>query len=222
MGAAGVGAKPTPPRTRRRRCTWLKRQLWRLAWAVAILALLGPHGRNLLSIINDAGGAAVNVVRAAEGVTSSAANLTIAISHLAVGAISVSVSAAEDFCAGVDLHNVFAQRTVVRAGGASPFALELWVKDGAGGAVDNETRAPILAFVRAFNMSVPVQQGSGQVFHAEGKYFSWRCEMRALSSGYFGLAVACPASRLSQSGQTHSGTCWKLWHIQRPGGSWQL
>ena len=56
--------------------------------------------------------------------------------------------------------------------------------------MDNETRAPILAFVRAFNMSVPVQQGSGQVFHAEGRYFSWRCEMRALPSGYFGLVVA--------------------------------
>jgi len=130
------------------------------------------------------------VVKAAGDVASAGANMTVAVSHLAVGAISISVSAAEDFWHGVDLHAAVANRTVTKAAGSTPQAIRHWVAEGAGGALYGDFRRAIFQFAEGFNGSVPVQAGTGQLFRAEGHYFAWQAEMRLLPSGYIGFAVS--------------------------------
>ena len=139
--------------------------------------------------ISGMGSAAVDVVRAGEQVVSSAANATVAVTHFAVGAVSLSLSAAEDFWHGVDLLNARADRTVGRAGAESPAALKDWILRGGGGLVPDVLLPQVARFVTNFNLSVPAQQGGGQHFEAEGVFRSWYAEVRRLRSGHIGFAV---------------------------------
>ena len=122
--------------------------------------------------------------------------MTVAVSHLAVGAISMSVSAAEDFWHGVDLHNAVANRTVTKAAGSTARALRHWVAEGAGGALNGHFRRVICQFDEGFNGTVPVQAGTGPMFRAEEHYLSWQAEMKPLPSGYIGFAVSVVAVSL--------------------------
>ena len=58
---------------------------------VALFCLVGPHGNKITSHLASIGGATAEVVRAAGDVASASANMIVAVSHLAVGAISISV-----------------------------------------------------------------------------------------------------------------------------------
>jgi hypothetical protein len=158
--------------------------------SVALFCLLGPHGSQITSHLSSIGGATAEVVKAAGDVASAGANMTVAVSHLAVGAISISVSAAEDFWHGVDLHAAVANRTITKAAGSTPQSIRHWVAEGAGGSLSGEFRRAIFQFAEGFKGSVPVQVGTGQLFRAEGHYFAWQAEMRLLPSGYIGFAVS--------------------------------
>ena len=139
--------------------------------------------------ISGVGSAAVDVVRAGEQVVSSAANATVAVTHFAVGAVSLSLSAADDFWHGVDLLNAQADRTIGRAGAESPAALKDWILRGGGGLVPDVLLGQVARFVTNFNLTVPAQQGGGQHFEAEGVFRSWYAEVRRLRSGHIGFAV---------------------------------
>ena len=113
VAAGGAVAEAVRGRGRRRaRCTWCKRWAWRTFSCLALFCLLGPHGSQITAHLSSIGGATADVVKAAGHVASAGANMTVAVSHLAVGAISISVSAAEDFWHGVGLHAAVANRTV--------------------------------------------------------------------------------------------------------------
>ena len=175
-------------RGRRKKCCSSGWWLWRAA-AVAFLAGISPHCKDLFVHISGMEGAAVDVVRAGEQVISSAANATVAVTHLAVGAVSLSLSAAEDFWHGIDLLNAQANRTIGRADAESPAALKDWVMRGAGGLVPDVLLGQVARFVTNFNLSVPAQQGGGQHFEAEGAFRSWYAEVRRPRSGHIGFAV---------------------------------
>ena len=189
--AGGAVAEAVRGRGRRRtRCTWCKRWAWRFVTCLALFCFLGPHGSQITSHLASIGGATAEVVKAAGDVASAGANMTVAVSHFAIGAISISVSAAEDFWHCVDLHAAVANRTVTKAAGSSPQSIRHWVAEGAGGALYGDFLRAIFQFAEGFNGSVPVQAGTGQLFRAEGHYFAWHAEMRLLPSGYIGFAVS--------------------------------
>ena len=137
--------------------------------------------------------------------------MTVAVAHLAVGAISVSVSAADDFWHGVDLHGVVAERTLVRAAGYSANDIRYWIAEGAGGTLRSELRLSLFTFAEGFNGSIPVQQGQGQVLHAEGKYLAWQAEMRELPSGFFGIAISVTSVTFRPR---WSNPAWELLELQ--------
>lgn len=113
--------------------------------------------------ISGMGSAAVDVVRAGEQVVSSAANATVAVTHFAVGAVSRSLSAANEFWHGVDLLNAKADRTIGRAGAESPAALKNWILRGGGGLVPDVLLPQVARFVTNFNLTVPAQQGAASI-----------------------------------------------------------
>ena len=160
MAAAGTSA--TRPLARRRTKCCSTHKYRRRAFLGVIFAAFAQHCQQLMGHPSSMGQAGVSVVPAAERVLTAEANATSAVTHFAMGAVSVSLSAADSLMRGVDVHDAHAERTLGRAGAESSRALKDWVFRGAGGLVPDA----LLPQVKRF--SVPVQQDSRQDFQADG------------------------------------------------------
>ncbi len=126
--------------------------------------------------------------RAIEGVTSAAgnladagANITIALSDIAVGSVSVASSAMDEALHGVDLLNVTIDRTSSKAVAASGSSFSVWIRAGGDGNLPVDHLGWYANIVASVSRPVPFLTDVAERLSVNGFFYraTVRCRLRA-------------------------------------------
>ena len=149
-----------------------------------LFASLGRSFGAIASITEDA---AALTARVAE----SGANISVRVASKFVKILDSSLTATEEFCVGVDLLNVTAERKVVRVASDSTASLTFWLEQGAGGVLPRDVRLD--AAEAAWNLSeaVPLPHALHEKFDVRGRLVMWELKAKVLASGYRAAVVQC-------------------------------
>ena len=184
VGAGARASRSAVRRPRQRRCSchhWFGKRLLRdVSLAVIALGLFSCGNRDVFAGFGKASLAVAEVGEAAGNLASASANATVAITGVAVDAVVVAASAAEEAWRGIDVLNLSLTRQTCRAVGVSSYALSSWVEAGANGAFP-ATVAPMLGnLVHDVSYWVPAVEHTTEQFDITGTFWHYwmRCRYR--------------------------------------------
>jgi hypothetical protein len=184
VGAGARASRSAARRPRQRRCLchhWFGKRLLRdVSLAVIALGLFSCGNRDVFAGFGKASLAVAEVGEAAGNLASASANATVAITGVAVDAVVVAASAAEEAWRGIDVLNLSLTRQTCRAVGVNSHALSSWVEAGADGAFP-ATVAPMLGnLVHNVSYWVPVIEHTTEQFDITGTFWHYwmRCRYR--------------------------------------------
>ena len=140
-------------------------------------------GNRTLEGVAKATDAVAEVSVAAGNLAGATANATVAVTGLALEAVVVATSAAEEAYRGVDVLDMMAQRTTCKAVGNSPGNLSLWVSGGADGALSSAVVPPIAGLVRTLSVGVPSKEISSEKFDVHGNFWQFSARARLRTDG---------------------------------------
>ena len=146
-------------------------------------------GNRTLEGVAKATDAVAEVSLAAGNLAGATANATVAVTGVAVEAIVVATSAADEAYRGVDVLDLQAQRTTCKAIGNSPANLSLWVLGGADGAVSGAVSQPISSLVRSLTRGVPAKEVSSEKFDVHGNFWQFCARAKLRTDGSAAVAA---------------------------------